>query len=52
MPAGGVETLYVGGARVGLAAATGAVAATRRGRHARERLTSGPLHPDPAPVQA
>ncbi|WP_298748424.1 DUF4188 domain-containing protein [uncultured Serinicoccus sp.] len=52
VPAGGVETLYVGGAEVGLAAATGTVTATRRGTHARERLTSGPLHPDPAPAPA
>ncbi|WP_130014555.1 DUF4188 domain-containing protein [Serinicoccus sediminis] len=52
VPAGGAETLYVGGARVGLAAATGSVAASRRGNDARERLTSGPLDPDPAPAQA
>lgn len=43
VPAGGVETFYGNGARVGLGAATGTVEATRRGRGARERLPSGPL---------
>ena len=52
VPAGGVETLYVGGAGTGLAAATGAVPATRRGTDARERLTSGPLPAPVAPAQA
>lgn len=40
VPAGGVETFYGNGARVGLAAATGALDAARRGRTARERLRS------------
>lgn len=45
VPAGGVETFYGNGAVVGLAAATGAVPAARRGRRARERLTAGALSP-------
>jgi len=48
VPAGGVETFYGNGARVGLAAATGALDAARRGRTARERLHSG-TDPLPAP---
>ena len=40
VPEGGVETLYANGALVGLAQATGAIPATRRGRSARERLSS------------
>ena len=38
---GGVETVYVGGACVGLGAATGTVPVERRGRTARERLDGG-----------
>ena len=38
VPAGGIETFYGAGASVGLAAATGAIPAERRGREARERL--------------
>ena len=40
VPAAGIETIYGNGAKVGLGAATGTVAATRRGRGARERLGS------------
>lgn len=47
VPAGGVETFYGNGARVGLAAATGALDAPRRGRTDRERLHSSA---DPLPV--
>lgn len=43
VPAGGTETFYGNGAAVGLGAATGMVDAGRRGRDARERLTSGPV---------
>lgn len=45
VPAGGVETFYGNGAEIGLAAATGTVPAHRRGRTARERLTSGATLP-------
>lgn len=38
MDAGGVETLYTNGARIGLGAFTGTVPVSRRGRTARERL--------------
>lgn len=41
VPAGGIETIYANGALVGLAAATGAAPAGRRGQGARERLGSG-----------
>lgn len=40
VPAGGAETLYVEGAPLGLAAASGFVPAGRRGTTARERLAS------------
>lgn len=40
VPAGGVETIYANGARIGLGAATGTVPAQRRGRAARDRLGS------------
>lgn len=38
VPRGGVETVYAGGAHLGLGAATGMVAIGRRGRHAQQRL--------------
>lgn len=40
VPAGGVETFYGNGARVGLGVATGFVAAASRGQGARDRLGS------------
>lgn len=40
VPAGGIETIYANGARVGLGAATGTVPAQHRGRAARDRLGS------------
>lgn len=40
VPAGGVETIYANGARIGLGAATGTVPAQHRGRAARDRLGS------------
>ena len=38
VPAGGIETFYGNGARIGLGAATGTIQAAQRGRCARERL--------------
>ncbi len=40
VPAGGIETIYADGARIGLGAATGTVPLSRRGVAARERLGS------------
>lgn len=40
VPAGGIETFYGNGATVGLGAFTGTVPAKRRGKTARERLTT------------
>lgn len=40
VPAGGIETVYANGARIGLGALTGTVAANRRGRRAPDRLGS------------
>ena len=44
VPAGGIETLYGNGARVGLGAVAGTVPVERRGRRAKERL-AGSLTP-------